>query len=76
MIRDEFGVFALTEILEVVEVVHERFIFKELALRKDYSSDNIHDRAYNSDTVDWQAIAETPNLFQIAAGHSVQPSLR
>jgi hypothetical protein len=39
-LRDEFGVFALAEILEIVEVVHKRFVFKELALGKNYSSDN------------------------------------
>ena len=39
-IRNEFGVISLTEVLEVIEVIHECFILKELALSEDCNLDN------------------------------------
>jgi hypothetical protein len=40
-VHDELGVLPIPEILEIVEVVHERFILKELTLSEDYRSDGI-----------------------------------
>jgi hypothetical protein len=44
-VHDELGVLPIPEILEILEVVHEPFILKELAFSENYRSDGIKGRS-------------------------------